>query len=370
MRKCRILFVLLLVPMLGFAQFDDDIYFSPKKNKNTTTANEQNANELLNQINEKQSATVTTTSIRASERDVDEYNRRGNSFNSQSAMEDVDVPTSSLAASIIASSVNEAEDFEFTRQMARFNGSNVYVTNANVIVDQVTGDIYVDGFANNSFNTWNNSLIWGPTWNMSFGWNSWGWNSWGWGWNSWAWGHPAFWGPSWGWGWNRPCWNSCNSWAWSSPHWTPHRNPRTVNNNTRPANNVRPTNSANRPANNTVRPSTSTRSSANVNTRPSNDTRPTNSMRPTEATRPANNVRPAETTRQSNTETARPNSSSTRSSSSSGSSYNNSGSSSRSSSGSSYSAPSSSRGSSGGGSYSGGGGGSSRPSSGGGGGRR
>lgn len=209
MKKYIILSVATLTMGLGASAYDyeDDIYYNPKKTKttNTVTAVSTPRQQLVD------FATV----------DVDEYNRRGNYFYTE-----IDT---------IGAYMENEPDFVYTTQIQKFYNPTIVTDNASVIQDVLnnsygnveivynyngcpsfvpwTSYAYPSWWAYNSwYNPWGWGLSFGP---FSVGWNSW-WNwgpSWGPSWG-WAWG-----GPGWGWGpgWGGPGWGP--GWGWGGPGW-------------------------------------------------------------------------------------------------------------------------------------------------------
>ncbi|MBD5207208.1 MAG: hypothetical protein HDS79_02915 [Bacteroidales bacterium] len=195
------------------AQEFDDIYYNPKKDKTVD-------NSLYTKDKQKKSNYIADfQSI-----DVDEYNRRGQYYESP-----VDT---------IGQGVQNDEDFVYTQKIQKFYNPTIVVDNADVLDDVLANsygnvDIVFEGgipyfssiygwpgyynYYNWGYPYWSSgySWTWGPSWAYGPSW-SWGWGpswaygpSWSWGWGpswaygpSWSWG----WGPSWGWsaGWSRP----------------------------------------------------------------------------------------------------------------------------------------------------------------------
>lgn len=160
-----------------------------------------------------------------SDRDVDEYNRRG-AYAKNSASDTTTV---------------NSDDFAYTRRIERFhNGDIISDINDPELVDyyyssQTQPEINVyyinDPWSNWGWPGWNN-YYWGPYsyspylgwnnyWSWHYGWGpSWNW-SWGWG-PSWSWGYP-------GWGWGYPGYYP----GWSGPA-IGHINSRYTPNGRRP----------------------------------------------------------------------------------------------------------------------------------------
>ncbi len=151
-----------------------------------------------------------------SDRDVDEYNRRGKYAPDNRQISDTTVTP---------------EDFQYTRRIERFHNSDVIAENndqdlVNYYYSSQQPEINVY-YINNDPYSWNNWgwAGWSPYYSYYspyWGWNNWGWNSywsWNWGWGTswnWSWGYPGWGYPTWGypgfgWGWTwggYPGWNA------------------------------------------------------------------------------------------------------------------------------------------------------------------
>lgn len=206
---------LLLASVSGllYAQdFDDDIYYNPKKTKKAT---EQKTQKKSNYIAD------------FANLDVDTYNRRGQYYVSP-----VDT---------IGQSAENGEDFVYTQQIQKYYNPTIVVDNADVLADVLNnsyGNVEIvlnDGrpyFAGYNYgwpySSWYNPWRWsagGWGWGVSWydPWYSWG-PSWSWGWGG-GWYDPWYgWGPSWSWGWG-PSWSWGPGWGWGGgyPSYAHHR---------------------------------------------------------------------------------------------------------------------------------------------------
>lgn len=214
--------VLLLALMLtgssiaSYAQYDDDIYYNPAKDKKTQTVtvkktatpSQSYSSYPVSQYNPNlggadyapaDSYQVTGTSTR----NVDEYNRRGVYAVSDS----------------LKSSSDQSDDFQYTRRIEKYyNGDIIADINDPALVEyyyssqpDVTINIVSPGYGWYSPWYWNSPWYWTDPWC----WNSWG-PSWSWGWGP-SWGYYPGWGPSWSWSWG---WGPSWSWGWG-PGWGP-----------------------------------------------------------------------------------------------------------------------------------------------------
>lgn len=178
--------------------FEDDIYYNPKKDNRSKTVKKNKQSQYIENF---------------ADLDVDTYNRRGQYYASP-----IDT---------IGRTVENGEDFVYTQQIQKYYNPTIVIDNVDVLEDVLSNsygnvDIVIENgypmFSSYSYswpywrNPWNWSYAgwgWGPGWYDP--WYSWG-PSWSWGWGpSWAWGPSWSWGPSWGWG---PSW----SWGWG-PDW-------------------------------------------------------------------------------------------------------------------------------------------------------
>ena len=188
------------------AQEYDDIYYNPKKDTSTQTEKKKKNSNYIQDF----------SSI-----DVDEYNRRGQYYESP-------LDTIGIRA-------ENDEDFVYTQKIQKFYNPTIVVDNYEVLNDVLLNsygnvDIVFDngvpyfssiygwpGYYNyyswlpswrwTAASSWYWSPVWGydlwPTWGLG---PSWAWGpSWSWGWGpSWAWGPSYGWGWGWGPSWNRP----------------------------------------------------------------------------------------------------------------------------------------------------------------------
>lgn len=245
------------------AQEFDDIYYNPKKD-NSSSVKEKKKVKESNYIQDFSSI------------DVDEYNRRGQYYES---------PIDTIGAR-----AETGEDFVYTQKIQKFYNPTIVVDNMGVLDDVLVNsygniDIIFEnglpyfnsiygwpGYYNyyswmpswrwGGIGSWYYSPVWGyewwPSWSLG---PSWAWGpTYGWGWGygpSWSWG-PAY---GWGWGWGP-------SMTWGRPYYADYtpwgRQPNRPGSNW--ANNTRPGGNAGRPAGN--RPGYSAVNGSNKN--PSN----------------------------------------------------------------------------------------------------
>lgn len=203
MKARTILWMLLAgLPIITFAQNDDDMYFVPKKKSKTTevqTAQESN----------RVAAGSHNTVRRATEeyytgplRDVDEYNRRGASYLTIVAEDDtILVDKNSLiqtedgkyilpAADPETLYGNDDEDYTYSIRLSRFHGI---------------------GYPYSWYDPWYYDSFYYDPW--YYGYHGWGWYG---GWHGYyGWYNPWYnpWHYGWGWGWG-PGWSH----GWHHPH--------------------------------------------------------------------------------------------------------------------------------------------------------
>ena len=133
------------------------------------------------------------------ERDVDEYNRRGNY--------QVDDSLSSQVTSL--ESQEQQQEFKYTDRIVKYHNSKVIIDSRDADLVEIYYDraptINVIVETPYVYDPW-----WYDPWYRPWGWN-WGW-SWGWGYRPWGWHYPYYdpwfhpWGPGWGPGWGGGGW--------------------------------------------------------------------------------------------------------------------------------------------------------------------
>lgn len=187
--------------------FEDDIYYNPKKSNTVKRSSKKTSNYISN----------------FQDQDVDAYNRRGQYY-----VTPVDT---------IGTAVANGEDFVYTQAIQNFYNPTIVVDNAELVQDVLNnsyGNVEVvynfNGIPSFSpypypgsywslnfgplsigFNdpfwwpgySYGWSPVWGPTWTYAYG------NFW---YPSWAW--SGGWGPSWSWGWAP---GPGPAWGWSRP---------------------------------------------------------------------------------------------------------------------------------------------------------
>lgn len=185
----------MFIPVVKAQDDFDDIYYNPKKAGST---NKKTSSSYIKNM---------------AERDVDDYNRRGQYYTT-----DIDT---------IGYSTGTADDFVYTQAIQKYYNPTIIVDNADILEDVLAnsyGNVSIEynNYGYPVFAPYSN-WYWGSS-SFSWGWNlgpfslnyTWG-NPWYWG-NAWGWGSSWNWGPSWTWG---PAWNWGPSWAWG-PSWGWH----------------------------------------------------------------------------------------------------------------------------------------------------
>lgn len=169
------LMMLAWMPIISFAQYDDDMYFVPKK-KSKTTQTVKPTNDEQRQPNGNVSSS-NDEYYTGTLRDVDEYNRRGAS--SANAVSDVVYPEKARdTVYVVLENQNESyDDYAISARLARFHGY---------------GYPYYSWYDPWYYDPWYyDSWYYGPRWSFSWGW--------GWGWRGYyGWYDPWYYGPSWG----------------------------------------------------------------------------------------------------------------------------------------------------------------------------
>lgn len=191
----------------GFAQdYEDDIYYNPKKASAVKTENKKKQPAATIYGDPQMNYYYNVQSAYQTERDVDEYNRRGLSY--------YQTPIDTIGEGMANSG-----DFLYTQQIQKYYNPTIVVDNASLLADVLDNSygnvdiIYANG--NPMFSPWSYSPWYYSSWYSPWYYPSsyyWGWGpSWGIGW-SWGWGpgwfdpwyHPWHPGccPGWGWGGN------------------------------------------------------------------------------------------------------------------------------------------------------------------------
>lgn len=225
----RIVLLSLMVMCLsiaGMAQsFDDDLYYTPK-NKKTTDTEEQitirtdevrTANPSQTQVVVPSGTTVVVKDRQGKVRDVDEYNRRYTSSDTDFSMEGDTLVVQEKGYADRGEWVNgfngSEDDYEYATRLVRFRSPRYAIPVSSPLYwDVVYGanswdwNVYDDGFYAYAFPTYTNRLWWdwrfgsfGVTWGFPYYSGYWGWGGyypgyWGWG------GYyPGYWGHHHGW---------------------------------------------------------------------------------------------------------------------------------------------------------------------------
>ncbi len=201
--------VLSLFIAMTVAAQDDDMYFTPKRQKTNTTVRTprsevSNAYDYSNNYDSNYSDDNSTYHS-GSIRNVDEYNRRGRYSTQQSWRDTTYYANDSILVS--------REDYENSRRMKRFDGYN----NVTLIV----GDPwYYDSWAYDPWynGSWYWRTHWYDPWYVGVGWHD-GWYS-GWGYHH-SWYRPAHYYGGWHGNWyrpvGRPSMGRPNNGAWQRP---------------------------------------------------------------------------------------------------------------------------------------------------------
>ena len=193
MKTKKLLLTVLLVtmPLLIFAQEWDDIYADPSRNE-TVTVQKKNDSEPQKKRVVIVQGDVSNMEVVANGRDLDEYNRRGNSDDSLQDQSD--------------EQLNDYQEYEYTDRIVRFHEpeSSIRITGADEVIVYVGDDLY-EGYNNRG---WNNNFYYGAGWGSFYPWydpwyyggwySPWSYSRW---YNPWHYGYGGMYG-----GWNR--WHS------------------------------------------------------------------------------------------------------------------------------------------------------------------
>ena len=187
------IFLLAIVPFVGFAQEWDDIRANPRAERNSQLV-QPTAPQPQRQIVVATGYTNTMEVIASTGvRDIDEFNRRNRTAQ--------DVYAEDMGGTY--------QEFQYTERIVRFHNpeSVIQISGADEVII-FTNDALFDQFNNRSTSV---------NIHVGMGWGSpWGWNAWHSPWFYDPWFHP--WHRPWGWhAWHRP-WGWGSPWGWSSWH--------------------------------------------------------------------------------------------------------------------------------------------------------
>ena len=145
--------LLVLAPVIGFAQEWDDIYADPSQN--TTTVKVQKKQKPQKKKIVVVEGKASNMEVRANGRDIDEYNRRG-----QDNLAENDTV-------FVEDSVYQ--QYEYTDRIIKYHDpeSSIKITGADEVTVYVGDDIYSDYYENRG---WNFNMYYG--YGMGWGWNS------------------------------------------------------------------------------------------------------------------------------------------------------------------------------------------------------
>ena len=187
MRGLFVVTALCAMSLSAFAQ--NDVYFIPSKEVNEVRVNNQKVESKVEQTN------VTYTPV-TSNRDVDEYNRRGSIHSADEMADTVNLD----------SDVEGVDNYSCSKMIIRFHSPAGVVVSSPYYWDICYGntwDVYFDAwaYALPSWSYW--SYAYDPwyyhRWWYRSCWDyTWGWYDPWWGYSYWGWGRPVY------WGWNRP----------------------------------------------------------------------------------------------------------------------------------------------------------------------
>lgn len=221
--KKTLLIAAIIIGWFGWTRADyiDDIYYNPKKEKSTqkTTVTE------TKKVTASKTTGTNTGIVDFSTMDVDEYNNRNYYYSSP-----VDT---------IGYYMESEPDFVYTTQIQKYYNPTIVVDNSDLLND-VLNNSYgnIDIVYNYTGPTF---VSWAP-YSYSYYWpyySSYYYNPWNWGWGVAGWTAAVvdswLWGPSWswswaygpGWGWTRPFpswgWHYHGpSWSWNRPGYPPY----------------------------------------------------------------------------------------------------------------------------------------------------
>lgn len=264
--------IVMCLPVIATAQsFEDDLYYTPKKESPAPEVKKESRTEVretepaATHVFVPSGTTVVVRDRKGDVRDVDEYNRRYDSSDNEFLVEGDTLVIQEKDAPDRGEWVHgfngSEDDYEYATRLIRFRNPRYAIPVSSPLYwDVVYGvnswdwNVYDDGFYAYAFPTYTNRLWWdwrfgsfGVSWGFPYYSGYWGWGGyypgyWGWG---GYWGYPHY-------GWYDP-WYGHGHVHWASPLY-----------NTRPAVGSRPGYSS--------RPSASSR--PGYSTRPSSSSRP------------------------------------------------------------------------------------------------
>ncbi|NLY24388.1 MAG: hypothetical protein GX042_05145, partial [Bacteroidales bacterium] len=204
MKTNKILLAVLMiaVPFFGFAQEWDDIYADPNSNEPVRVQREPMEPQKKKVVVVQGDA--STMEVTARERDIDEYNRRG----------DKETLSDEQA---YANDTIDYEEYEYTDRIVRFHDpeSSIKITGADEVIVYMGDDNLYEGYNSRG---WNTNLYFGMGWGSGYypWYDPWYYSSWRSPWYYGGWYDPWFYGYG-GYGWHSPRYYS----SWYSPWYSP-----------------------------------------------------------------------------------------------------------------------------------------------------
>lgn len=263
----------LCLPLVGSAQNNDDLYFTPKKKDHTATEKRENAGMTNNSssVYVNPGTTIVIKDVKGNERDVDEYNRRYTSYDNDFEMEGDTLVIKEKQYADRGEWVNgfdgTEDEYEYAMRLIRFRNPRFAVPVSSPLYwDIVYGsgawdwNVYDDGFYAYAFPTFSNNLWFdwrfgnfGMSWGINYPYYSWGGY------------YPGYWGSSWYWGHHHHHHGWYDPWygggSWGRPYYYDNRpvrytQSRPSGSSVRPTLNTRPGSNDYRPGSGASRPST------------------------------------------------------------------------------------------------------------------
>ncbi len=184
--KIWISFLAVMMPLLGYSQVDD-MYFVPKKEtkKDKKQSDKPFFVERAEAEEKQQRQYVPEEYSQATERDVDEYNRRYRNDGLHMIEDESD--GAGEDSTYLERDVDEAsEDYRYSKRILRFNTPTIGVAVSSPLYwdlrygpNSIYWDVYDDGFYAYAYPSVWNSWYWGPSYSFSWGWGVrnpyWGW---------------------------------------------------------------------------------------------------------------------------------------------------------------------------------------------------
>lgn len=206
MRNWILLFTMVLLPSVMYAQYDDDMYFTPSTEQNSTQKSSTPAMRPSSSTYSSRRTVPAQVSVyNSNPRNTDEYNRRGQGDSSYAGSWQTSGGYNSTDTTLTAEVENvntdngrdldDEDDYYYSRRILRFHSPRVGIALSSpwywdLVYDYGCYDYLWDAYVYDPF-------YWNYGWSYGWGWGPWS----AWYGSIWGWHHPYAWS-YWGWGWN------------------------------------------------------------------------------------------------------------------------------------------------------------------------